>query len=122
MLSRHASDSVRPLPSRSRRASGGSVGLKPVAQTIVSTSRSLPSANASEFARISVSPSVTSSAFGSWSAGYQSSESSTRLQPSLYGGTSLRSEEHTSELQSRQYLVCRLLLEKKKNTSYKVIA
>src|SRR3712207_8066915 len=29
-----------------------------------------------------------------------------------FGG---RSEEHTSELQSRQYLVCRLLLEKKKN-------
>src|SRR3712207_8245341 len=29
---------------------------------------------------------------------------------------SVRSEEHTSELQSRQYLVCRLLLEKKKNT------
>src|SRR5947209_10571392 len=28
-----------------------------------------------------------------------------------------RSEEHTSELQSRQYLVCRLLLEKKKNTA-----
>src|SRR3712207_7081920 len=29
--------------------------------------------------------------------------------------TDQRSEEHTSELQSRQYLVCRLLLEKKKN-------
>src|SRR5947209_8866696 len=29
-----------------------------------------------------------------------------------------RSEEHTSELQSRQYLVCRLLLEKKKKKSY----
>src|SRR3712207_7828221 len=29
----------------------------------------------------------------------------------------LRSEEHTSELQLRQYLVCRLLLEKKKNKS-----
>src|SRR3712207_7426921 len=29
----------------------------------------------------------------------------------------LRSEEHTSELQSRQYLVCRLLLEKKKSLS-----
>src|SRR3712207_8927845 len=28
----------------------------------------------------------------------------------------VRSEEHTSELQSRQYLVCRLLLEKKKRT------
>src|SRR3712207_8616945 len=30
------------------------------------------------------------------------------------GRAELRSEEHTSELQSRQYLVCRLLLEKKK--------
>src|SRR3712207_7241260 len=29
----------------------------------------------------------------------------------------VRSEEHTSELQSRQYLVCRLLLEKKKNSN-----
>src|SRR3712207_8908574 len=29
-----------------------------------------------------------------------------------------RSEEHTSELQSRQYLVCRLLLEKKTSTYY----
>ena len=32
----------------------------------------------------------------------------------LVEGDSERSEEHTSELQSRQYLVCRLLLEKKK--------
>src|SRR3712207_8664394 len=32
----------------------------------------------------------------------------------LFAGLSDRSEEHTSELQSRQYLVCRLLLEKKK--------
>src|SRR3712207_5287787 len=31
-----------------------------------------------------------------------------------------RSEEHTSELQSRQYLVCRLLLEKKKNTQHSI--
>src|SRR3712207_8465509 len=31
-------------------------------------------------------------------------------------GAPIRSEEHTSELQSRQYLVCRLLLEKKKKT------
>src|SRR5690625_6681664 len=31
------------------------------------------------------------------------------------GKTNLRSEEHTSELQSRGHLVCRLLLEKKKN-------
>src|SRR3712207_6986622 len=33
----------------------------------------------------------------------------------LVGVEARRSEEHTSELQSRQYLVCRLLLEKKKN-------
>src|SRR5215203_7443823 len=37
------------------------------------------------------------------------SRTSTRARPSRS-----RSEEHTSELQSRQYLVCRLLLEKKK--------
>src|SRR5258707_4817692 len=33
-----------------------------------------------------------------------------------YAAIVVRSEEHTSELQSRQYLVCRLLLEKKKRT------
>src|SRR3712207_8435338 len=32
-------------------------------------------------------------------------------------GRGSRSEEHTSELQSRQYLVCRLLLEKKKKST-----
>src|SRR3712207_7201001 len=38
---------------------------------------------------------------------------------SLFAGSlTIRSEEHTSELQSRQYLVCRLLLEKKKNKQY----
>src|SRR3712207_9059067 len=34
------------------------------------------------------------------------------------GPKSPRSEEHTSELQSRQYLVCRLLLEKKKKQTF----
>src|SRR3712207_8248404 len=38
------------------------------------------------------------------------SDGDTRMHPAV------RSEEHTSELQSRQYLVCRLLLEKKKCT------
>src|SRR3712207_8056971 len=33
----------------------------------------------------------------------------------------LRSEEHTSELQSRQYLVCRLLLEKKKSIESQIV-
>src|SRR3712207_7599778 len=37
----------------------------------------------------------------------------TRLWPVRRRDARLRSEEHTSELQSRQYLVCRLLLEKK---------
>src|SRR3712207_7423130 len=39
-----------------------------------------------------------------------------RIDVDPYGGRARgrRSEEHTSELQSRQYLVCRLLLEKKK--------
>src|SRR3712207_6900832 len=36
-----------------------------------------------------------------------------RLDEHVERGRRLRSEEHTSELQSRQYLVCRLLLEKK---------
>src|SRR5947209_11887139 len=42
----------------------------------------------------------------------------------LRGIRALRSEEHTSELQSRQYLVCRLLLEKKKKINiiiYRII-
>src|SRR3712207_7020297 len=46
-----------------------------------------------------------------WSAG-QKEDVATKLQRAV-----LRSEEHTSELQSRQYLVCRLLLEKKKIVS-----
>src|SRR3712207_6890650 len=42
-------------------------------------------------------------------------EKVTKLAKHVYGaGKVVRSEEHTSELQSRQYLVCRLLLEKKK--------
>src|SRR3712207_7674288 len=46
-------------------------------------------------------------------AGRRRGRGSPRL-PGQGGGPRGRSEEHTSELQSRQYLVCRLLLEKKK--------
>src|SRR2546428_7384121 len=42
--------------------------------------------------------------------------------PGGAGARSARSEEHTSELQSRSDLVCRLLLEKKKNASAHIIA
>src|SRR3712207_8483330 len=41
----------------------------------------------------------------------------TRRGAAIQGTRGGRSEEHTSELQSRQYLVCRLLLEKKKKMS-----
>src|SRR2546425_12971220 len=41
-----------------------------------------------------------------------------RTQRDLQPRECLRSEEHTSELQSLAYLVCRLLLEKKKNNDY----
>src|SRR3712207_8154957 len=49
--------------------------------------------------------------------GFSIVHASPRLALELIGSASPedRSEEHTSELQSRQYLVCRLLLEKKKN-------
>src|SRR3712207_7349997 len=77
--------------------------------------------------------------FRSWSAGWptrrqagRSGSHSRRLrrddlvgdpldvgQPVVVG--QYRSEEHTSELQSRQYLVCRLLLEKKNNLSLPVL-
>src|SRR2546422_8522575 len=40
------------------------------------------------------------------------------LSPSCLSGAMRRSEEHTSELQSRLHLVCRLLLEKKKNPKH----
>src|SRR3712207_7262762 len=51
---------------------------------------------------------------------YYSAGLEATLAPPSPSGTR-RSEEHTSELQSRQYLVCRLLLEKKKklNNTYK---
>src|SRR5256884_153137 len=42
--------------------------------------------------------------------------------PTSHAATILRSEEHTSELQSRLHLVCRLLLEKKKKTQTKPIS
>src|SRR3712207_7580894 len=55
---------------------------------------------------------------GKWTSAYYRSRS---LKPDdIDYNTVERSEEHTSELQSRQYLVCRLLLEKKKLPPYEV--
>src|SRR3712207_7960176 len=51
--------------------------------------------------------------------GMQSIQDQSTSNPnSITQKAALRSEEHTSELQSRQYLVCRLLLEKKKTPVY----
>src|SRR3989442_2499888 len=49
-------------------------------------------------------------AFRKWSQLYKSQRETKKFAP--------RSEEHTSELQSRPHLVCRLLLEKKNTTQY----
>ena len=57
---------------------------------------------------------------GSWSR--CTNDSALRPQVDCYGNHWCdRSEEHTSELQSQAYLVCRLLLEKKQNSSHKPI-
>src|SRR3712207_8202292 len=49
---------------------------------------------------------------------YGPRRSGSRISPLYAALHPFRSEEHTSELQSRQYLVCRLLLEKKKTQKY----
>src|SRR3712207_8047512 len=55
----------------------------------------------------------------SWLSGGRSASKADQSprQPRLRKLDGLRSEEHTSELQSRQYLVCRLLLEKKHSST-----
>src|SRR2546422_2914988 len=50
----------------------------------------------------------------------QSAPSARRASGAQFQPSIPRSEEHTSELQSRLHLVCRLLLEKKKNNTYSV--
>src|SRR3712207_9348456 len=53
---------------------------------------------------------------GSTSGRVSNQRSTAYRTPRRFSSSKNRSEEHTSELQSRQYLVCRLLLEKKKKT------
>src|SRR3712207_8176998 len=62
---------------------------------------------------------ITCSAIRSKRSSSLAQEASSNFAPSATRSFTLgfRSEEHTSELQSRQYLVCRLLLEKKKQKS-----
>src|SRR3712207_8857656 len=59
-------------------------------------------------------PGPESAAPGRQKARYRKGDRRSRRGAHVMGATlAVRSEEHTSELQSRQYLVCRLLLEKK---------
>src|SRR3712207_8824458 len=62
--------------------------------------------------RVEPAGSRTLTFFSAGGAAVRTGKEGNALTPSA-----VRSEEHTSELQSRQYLVCRLLLEKKKTTT-----
>src|SRR5438445_3309795 len=76
----------------------------------------LTATTATEIYTLSLHDALPISALGSALGGY-ASPTGLPVVPArrVWGsGPALRSEEHTSELQSRQYLVCRLLLEKKK--------
>src|SRR3712207_6960773 len=72
-----------------------------------------------DFSRGAACPPMLQHANASRRGGGPASDEARQVQPLLPRaglGDVVRSEEHTSELQSRQYLVCRLLLEKKKNS------
>src|SRR3712207_8867922 len=66
----------------------------------------------------SLTPAITFIPFGDFQSFFRTASCVLQdiFQIQLQARGSGRSEEHTSELQSRQYLVCRLLLEKKKKT------
>src|SRR3712207_3470908 len=85
---------------------GGVVGRNPTAQPATKWSTQAPSTTLSEQ---QAAPKDSRSRSATWAWGNSRAPGC----PCRTSPTS-RSEEHTSELQSRQYLVCRLLLEKKK--------
>src|SRR2546425_3302377 len=87
-----AVEPVKWMPARSGEASAGSPTSAPAPGTMLMTPGGSPADS-----RMSM---MTWAAYTAVEAGFQT--------------TVLRSEEHTSELQSLAYLVCRLLLEKKK--------
>src|SRR2546425_2824298 len=70
---------------------------------------------------VDTSPTSTQGRSG-FSAMPHVTSSAVRSLSSCLKGSTRRSEEHTSELQSLAYLVCRLLLEKKKTTPHSLIS
>src|SRR5690554_7765271 len=92
-----------PVGVRRNWGKGPSTSLKYPGPSLVAGKTLTTSAPASQAARISVgvkAPGIHKTLY--------------RLQISITSVFNTRSEEHTSELQSRPHLVCRLLLEKKK--------
>src|SRR5688572_32015238 len=67
----------------------------------------------------SLGGSLSSSSSGASSSTAQTVSAANQRIASAISGTSERSEEHTSELQSQSNLVCRLLLEKKNKQKYR---
>src|SRR5690554_7701300 len=100
------------LISRLHRISG--LGVRPAWYSSRKCSNTLSQYSAAKLAVCSLIPSLSLTAWAS-------ARSSFAVQYSVPSSSSQffmnRSEEHTSELQSRPHLVCRLLLEKKKNTN-----
>src|SRR5438445_5253021 len=75
---------------------------------------SFPTRRSSDLVTAIGSMLLRSAAPATFSAMSAPTTSTLRTAAKRKGRSNIRSEEHTSELQSRQYLVCRLLLEKKK--------
>src|SRR5207249_7690353 len=101
--------SPAPLPPQSPRPRPGSVVLR-----ATQVSRLIPAAPPAPSA-----PQIPSAAASPDSSPPQTAPSSPATTPAFQKIQILRSEEHTSELQSRFDLVCRLLLEKKKKNNHK---
>src|SRR3712207_7806298 len=88
--------------------------------TLFRSERSLRRGGAQALSKFALRCTDVAQGLGRWPATVRPSRESRPSPCSLHAGRGqaeadlTRSEEHTSELQSRQYLVCRLLLEKKK--------
>src|SRR5216684_5647652 len=78
----------------------------------------VPDANASMILNVKEGPVADSSTPSVCPATTMFPSGSTAIALTWVAGAGSRSEEHTSELQSRLHLVCRLLLEKKKKISH----
>src|SRR2546422_7846211 len=104
------------LIERRARAAASSITMRPAAASSgVHSEGSHPSDKRPQRSRAAgaVPPSHTSRGC---CTGSGASLTSRKLPPAPLGGRDGRSEEHTSELQSRLHLVCRLLLRKKKHS------